>query len=279
MGLWSLNSILRPTPQDDAEQRRKLGVKLTRLLRLYEPKNKEKILALIQAGADVNVRGPEDFTPLICAAAKNDRDIFMALIKAGADVSCVTKYGENALMWLSAKGDNVAMAEALLQKDPALLRHSGVKNWNILHIAAKDGRVALTQYFLDKGADYKQKNDEQMTPHGVALKNGHPEVAALIERRERADVTPKFGDYVVVDDMNVKTSIGDGLTVTFNFLTQQALYRDPMKPDAVVAVSAFDTFPNKSLIKDAHAALIVKCPQTPAPAPFSCSKITGIILP
>ncbi|MGE3624686.1 MAG: ankyrin repeat domain-containing protein [Bdellovibrionales bacterium] len=278
MGLWSLNSILRPTPQDDAEQRRKLGVKLTKLMRLYEPKDKERILNLIKSGADVNIRGPEDFTPLICAAAKNDRDIFMALIMAGADVSCTTTHGDTALMWLPHKSDDVVMAEALLQRDPSLLSHLKKNNWGALHLAAYFGRAALTQYLLDKGADYKQTNNDQMTPHGVALKNGHLEVAALIERRERADATPKFGDYVVVDDMNVKTSIGDGLTVTFNFLTQQALYRDPMKPDAVVAVSAFDTFPNKSLIKDAHAALIVKCPQTLAPAPFVCGKKMGIIL-
>ena len=278
MSFWPWSSVVRPKPHDSADARRKQGEQLLKLLHNYNAKNKEKILALISNGADVNLHTKDGFTPVIHAAQNNEQDILTALIRAGANVSGKTQHGDTALTWLAFAGDNRQMAEALLQKDPTLLHQTSITGHNALHIAGGHGRSALAQYLLDSGIEYRQKNSEALTPHDHAIKHGHPEIAALIAQRERMDNTPKFGDYVVVDDMNVKTSIGDGLTVTFNFLTQQALYRDPAKPDAVVALSPFDTFPNKDMVRQAHAALAQKNPETAPPAPFSSCKKTGMIV-
>jgi ankyrin repeat protein len=87
-----------------------------------------RIKALLQGGADVNVRDDLGATPLMNAVALPGQDCVRALLDAGADVNAVTTTGATALMWATGQTPNVRL----------LLEHGAD-----LNAKAKSGATAL----------------------------------------------------------------------------------------------------------------------------------------
>lgn len=59
--------------------------------------NEKKVRILINAGADVNMKGYKGYTPLMNAVHKNDKELAQILLAAGADIDTVSQDGYTAL--------------------------------------------------------------------------------------------------------------------------------------------------------------------------------------
>ena len=128
---------------------------------------------LLSHGADVNAKDQYEATPLHEAVYSGRTEIAELLIELGADVN--------------------AAAEGSIH-DHGRVRHQ----WHDtpLHLAARNGDAALVKILLANGADVTAKNRDgpwlfEMvppppgsgpTPLGVALKQGHKEVADLLRQ-------------------------------------------------------------------------------------------------
>jgi uncharacterized protein len=131
--------------------------------------------ALIAAHADVNARTKrENVTPLLESIDMNygKPEITLALIQAGADVNVVESDGNTALSIAMTESSN-EVVEALLKKgaDPNSLVH----NQRPLHVAAEYGYDETIKVLLRYGADPTLRNPGGQTPLDV-INAQRPEV-------------------------------------------------------------------------------------------------------
>jgi cytohesin len=99
----------------------------------------------LDAGADVNAKSNEEWTPLHYAASKGHKEIAELLIVAGADVN--------------AKGEN---------------------GWTPLHNVTRGGHKEIVELLIAKGADVNAKDEESYTPLDIAASWGYKEIADLL---------------------------------------------------------------------------------------------------
>ncbi len=123
------------------------------------------IHALLQAGAPLEGRDGEGYTPLHRAVATGSPPVIRTLLEAGADV-----------------GRRVEVYEARFSWDP--------KDWTPLHLAARNPDAGAVALILEAGADVNARAEGYETPLHVAATNENPEVAALL-LRAGADVNAR----------------------------------------------------------------------------------------
>jgi ankyrin repeat protein len=110
--------------------------------------NLEQAQNFLDRGADVNVKNNNGWTPLYCAAMKNDENskaIINLLLDKGADVNAADMEG-----------------------------------WTPLHIAAAYNSKELVLLFLDRGANVNVKHNNGWTPLYYAAGNGYKEIVQLL---------------------------------------------------------------------------------------------------
>jgi len=74
-------------------------------------------VALINVGADVNIKNKNGSTALMYASQQGDTDIVEVLIKAGADVNIKNNYGSTALRYASSSYEVVRLLKAAGAKE------------------------------------------------------------------------------------------------------------------------------------------------------------------
>jgi ankyrin repeat protein len=79
------------------------------LFRAVRTGDAQDVKALMQSGADANVRDDLGATPLMYAAALPEQDSVRALLDGGADVNAVTAAGSTALMWATNQPSTVRL--------------------------------------------------------------------------------------------------------------------------------------------------------------------------
>ena len=141
------------------------------------------VLILLELTADLSVKNKDGETPLHYAALGGHTRVAGLLLDKGADVSATDNHGRMPLHF--AVTENLAK---LLVEHGAQLSAKAFDGTTALHCAAVQGRAAVVQLFIDKGADVQLKSNDGMTPFDVAT---HPQIAAMLKaealRRARCE--------------------------------------------------------------------------------------------
>lgn len=182
---------------------------------------------LLEKGADVTVKNQAGETALHVAAKRGHKDALQILVEKGADVTVKTKAGETALKlaawggreatvrqllnhldgelnpeaWLATSqifkvaiaGDEKAM-QLLLDKGADITAEREYKE-TVLHLAAREGHVALSRMLLENGANINAIDIYQKTPISSAAYYGRIEVVRLLVEHKadlRQEVSPLF---------------------------------------------------------------------------------------
>lgn len=164
----------------------------------------DRVDALLEAGADPNVRFSGDGTALIAAARDGDARSVALLLEAGADPDLGSSGDGNPLIAAADRGD-IRTVDLLLEAGADIDRgQSG--DGNALIAASLKGRDAVVRHLLDRGAD----------PNGYVQGDETP----LINAAQKGDIA--------IAEMLVEAGADVSLTVFAHDRNGRAIYRSPL---------------------------------------------------
>jgi ankyrin repeat protein/mono/diheme cytochrome c family protein len=161
------------------------GEKLFRAIREGDP---SEITKLLKDGVSLNTRDGRGNTPLMGAAALNNRvEVLQALLDAGADLHATNEAGANALLRAATFEDKTRL---LIARGADVKAHSRFGNTALILAARKPGNSRTVKLLLEHGADPNATNVLGASPLMAAAAAGDLDSArALIEAG--ADVNAK----------------------------------------------------------------------------------------
>lgn len=140
--------------------------------------NSELVIALAEAGADVNGTNSEGLTPLHIASMYADAAAVQALIDADAEVEPLSAEGATPLFW-AVYGDNYGVVEILVNNGAEYRDRSSDGN-TPLHLAAHNGNIDIAVYLMTMGADPDaNRSDGQRVLH-EAIAQGHTQLCKVL---------------------------------------------------------------------------------------------------
>jgi uncharacterized protein len=183
-----VSPVLWAVYQHDAKLARAIATQLEQLghpLDLHEAAAldaTDRVGALLDAGAEVDARSPDGFTPLQLAAYFGAPAAAALLIERGAQVDAVADNPQRiAALHAAVAGRRPEVVRLLLATgaQPDARQQGG---WTPLLAAAQHGDAEAVAALLDAGADPVGANDEGTRPAELARRHGHDSVARLIEQ-------------------------------------------------------------------------------------------------
>jgi ankyrin repeat protein len=153
------------------------------ILALREPSIKVAVVLINAPKTNVEVRTPEDESPLMIASLKGLTDICRQLVAKGADVN---KTGWTPLHYASTNG-HLAVISMLLENH-AYIDAASPNNTTPLMMAAHYGTPEAVKLLLESGADPLLKNDLGLTAIDFAQKANRQDsaeiIASFVRRRQ-----------------------------------------------------------------------------------------------
>ncbi|MCK0154297.1 ankyrin repeat domain-containing protein [Alcanivorax sp. S6407] len=144
-------------------------------------KNQPEIIKrLAAAGADLNSRsGKGGFTSLMTAADNGQKDAILALIGAQAEINATTSDGYSALYY--AAGSNHPDVVTMLMAagaNPEL--GAGRYQWTPVHKAAQEGNYEVLENLLKYGANANARDTDGDTPMDLAMRKGYEKTPQVL---------------------------------------------------------------------------------------------------
>ena len=121
-----------------------------------------KVINLVQQGADVNVTGMKHMTPLFGMCRFNRADMVEYLVEQGADVNVKDDDGGTPLH-MACAGGNADVVKYLV-KHGADVNAKDDDGETPLHVACVSGYADVVKYLVKHGADVNTKDDNGETP-------------------------------------------------------------------------------------------------------------------
>jgi hypothetical protein len=126
---------------------------------------------------DLNERNSCESTPFVTAALCNSFEVAEWLLgKEGIELYAVNVIGNNALHAAVAQG-HLEMVRLLIANDYEI-------GDTALHKAAENGHFEVVKALVEYGADINAKNWRGFTPHEMAQKRDHREIASWLVQHE-----------------------------------------------------------------------------------------------
>jgi ankyrin repeat protein len=119
------------------------------LCKVSNVQDKERAMALIAAGAEINEK------------------TFNSVIKSGCNLNIEDKNGVTPLSWAVKQNDKV-IVEQLINNLGADINAKNKEGNTALHEAIKQGSIGMVSLLKEKGADPSIKNNDNKSPHDIA---------------------------------------------------------------------------------------------------------------
>ncbi len=179
-----IKGLIKSKISRSLENTRIKNLKLIKILDKYcfiEDKDYKRIINLIHAGADINVKNQYGYTALIRASSRNHKNIVKLLIELGADVNMHDDDRYTALMCAATYGCT-AIAKLLINKgaDINAINNQGQTALICATIACHKEIVEL---LIDNGADINVNSEKGNTALTLALEAGHSDIIILLINR------------------------------------------------------------------------------------------------
>jgi ankyrin repeat protein len=139
-------------------------------------------------GVDVNATSlnGQSQTALMLAAFNGYTKLVEMLNARGGKVNALDVTSRTALMYCCS-GPFSETTQLLLDKGAEVNFIDNNEKWTALMFAAAEGQVENVKLLLEHGADYKLKDIDGDTAASFAAKNGHSQVAKMIEEHARSN--------------------------------------------------------------------------------------------
>ena len=141
----------------------------------------EVVKVLIDAGADIEVKGVNEESPVLLASQEGALDVVKVLVKAGAEV-CVTDNDGDTCLMHAVRFGHTETARALLCMPEVDVNQSAGDAWTALHTAVLEKHSSVVQVLIDAGADIEAKEDKGRSPihHACACEVGELELVKML---------------------------------------------------------------------------------------------------
>ncbi len=145
----------------------------------------DAVRALVDAGADVDIRDNRLDNVFLYAGAEGLLDILRIANDAGADPALTNRFGGIAIIPASERG-HVEVVRYLLEESDVDVDHVNRLGWTALleAIILSDGGPAhreIVRMLLEAGADPDLADGDGVTPLAHARSRGFDEIVALLE--------------------------------------------------------------------------------------------------
>ncbi|KAJ4861397.1 ankyrin repeats (3 copies) domain-containing protein [Trichoderma breve] len=165
------------------------------LIQAAENGQKHIIKMLLDNGADVNARGPDDQAPLWWAAWGGQKEIALLLLDNGANIEIVDFWGQTPL-WIAAEMGQANLVELLVTKGADINTTGGFEGRTVVQEAVSSNEESMVKLLIELGADINATaGGSRMTAlQEAVILNLEPMVKLLIELG--ADVDAKGSKWV-----------------------------------------------------------------------------------
>jgi ankyrin repeat protein len=146
--------------------------------------NTDMVKTLLEVGADVNIRDNDKANPLLHSAAMGWLDILQLAINAHADTTLTNRHGGISIIPASERG-HVEIVRALLTRTNINVNHINNYGWTALleAIILSNGDKAhqqIVQLLVDHGADVNLADQDGVTPLQHARERGFTEIERIL---------------------------------------------------------------------------------------------------
>lgn len=153
----------------------------------------ESVRALLDGGADPNVKGVDGEALLHKAALEGSEELALLLLDRGADPNLRDKSGETPLM-AAARGNATGVARRLLTRGAAVDLANKDGETSLFIAALQGASVDFVRLLLEAGADPNRADDGGRTPvHEAAVAGQAQAVELLIKRGGKVDQPDRSG--------------------------------------------------------------------------------------
>jgi uncharacterized protein len=141
---------------------------------------------LLAAGAPVDGRSPDGFSPVQLALFFDHPAAAAVLLRAGADVDAAATHPMGIAAVHAAAASPTGAGVALAVAAGADLDATQSGGYTPLHEAAHRGDEAMAELLLAAGADPTLRTEDGHTPADIARTDGHPDLATRLESAARS---------------------------------------------------------------------------------------------
>ncbi|KAF5982635.1 Pfs NACHT ankyrin domain-containing protein [Fusarium coicis] len=136
---------------------------------LHSALRKDVINALVSAGADLNARDFQGWTPLHTAAEAASPEAVGILLQSGAHIFALTNDKRTALQVVTSYGSDVIETIKILLGNGLDVNDRDERGSSALHNACSQSSVKVAALLLVKGADVNVKDNKGITPLHLAI--------------------------------------------------------------------------------------------------------------
>ncbi|MBI1215369.1 MAG: hypothetical protein GC185_06075 [Alphaproteobacteria bacterium] len=246
--------LARPGAKIDLELRSGRGL----LQSVIEKGNSGAAKKLIGHGADIFRVYADGKSALQVAAEKGDAETLQAIIDKAQEKGRTSDLGLDACLRVAAESGQAAAISALVKAgaNPEAADEDGQTP---VIKAALNGRFkALKMLSVRHGADLLKGDKQGKTPLECARESKNAEVIAWLETKQPDYVPPPppidRDRFFMTSDTTLDVKEKNGLTMTFNFWTQQLIYREAKNTGPMV-VQNFADVQRREAIDEAYDIL------------------------